>query len=135
MDKKFMTPTYPELDIEIPGEWTLATGYDAKSGPMWLDKGMVFNSVKELLDGIYSDVKKDTRFVVWLGFRVSHEETLVSRESSIPTSASTTLAEQAPPKVRLMTKKTKIKKEPGLNNNRKIKQEKPSAQSNVRKPH
>lgn len=131
-----MTPTYPESDIEIPGEWTLATSYDAKSGPTWLDKGMVFNSVKELLEGIYSDVKKGTRFVIWLGFRVYDEETLVIRESPVPTSASTTPAEQAPTKTRLMTKKTKIKREPGLlNNNRKIKQEKSSAQSNVRKPH
>jgi hypothetical protein len=136
MDKKFMTPTYPESDIEIPGEWTLATGYDAKSGPTFLDKGMVFSSVKELLEGIYSDVKKGTRFVVWLGFRVSDEETLVIRELPVPTSASTTPAEQAPPKTRLTTTKTKIKKEPGLlSNNRKIKPEKPSAQSNVRKPH
>ena len=131
-----MAPTYPDSDIEIPGEWTLATSYDAKSGPTWLDRGMVFNSVKELLEGIYSDVKKGTRYVIWLGFRVSDEETLVIRESPVPTSASTTPAEPAPPKTRLMTKKTKIKKEPGLlNNNRKIKQEKSSALSNVRKPH
>lgn len=131
-----MTPTYPASDIEIPGEWTLATGYDAKSGPTWLDKGMVFNSVKELLEGIYSDVKKGTRYVIWLGFRVSDEETLVIRESSVPTSVSTTPAKQVLPKARPATKKTKIKKEPGLlDNNRKIKQEKPDAKSNVRKPH
>jgi hypothetical protein len=136
MDKKFMTPTYPESDIEIPGEWTLATGYDAKSRLTWLDKGIVFNSVKELLEGIYSDVKKGTRYVIWLGFRVSDEETLVIRESSVPISASTTPAKRAPSKARPATKKTQIKKEPGLlNNNRKIKQEKPDTQSNVRKPH
>jgi hypothetical protein len=135
VDKKFMTPTYPESDIEILGEWTLATGYDAKSGPTWLDKGMAFNSVKELLEGIYSDVKKGTRFVVWLGFRVSDEETLVIRELSVPTSVSATPVKKASSKAR-PAKKTNIKKEPGLlNNNRKIKQEKPSARSNVRKPH
>jgi hypothetical protein len=133
MDKKFMTPTYPESDVEIPGEWTLATGYDAKSGPTWLDKGMVFSSVKELLEGIYSDVKKGTRFVVWLGFRVSDEETLAIQESSVPTSTSATPVMQAPPKTRPVAQKTKIKKEPSLsNNNRKIKQEKSDAKPNVR---
>ena len=131
-----MIPTYPESDIKILGEWTLATGYDAKSRPTWLDKEMVFNSVKELSEGIYSDVKKGTRFMIWLSFRVSDEETLIIRESSVPISASTTPAEQVLPKARPVTKKTKIKKEPGLlNNNRKIKQEMPDAQSNVRKPH
>jgi hypothetical protein len=136
VDKKFMTPTYPGSDAEIPGEWTLATGYDVKSGPTWLDKGMVFSSVKELLEGIYSDVKKGTRFVVWIGFRVSDEDTLTIRESSVPTSTSASPVKKAPPKPRPVTQKTKIKKEPALsNNNRKVKKENPDAKPNVRASH
>jgi hypothetical protein len=131
-----MNPTYQMSDVPIPGEWTLATAYDAKSGPTWLDRGMVFSNVKELLEGIYSDVKKGSRFVVWLGFRVSDEETLVIREPSVPTSVSTTPAKRAPPKHRPIPEKTKIKKESGVSDsNQNIKQEKSDAKSNVRKPH
>ena len=64
VDKKFMNPTFSESDIPIPGEWTLATGYDIKTGPSWLDKGMVFESMKDMLEGIYSDVKKGTRYII-----------------------------------------------------------------------
>src|SRR2546423_14592725 len=136
VDKKFMTPTYPGSDVEIPGEWTLATGYDVKSGPTWLDNGMVFSSVKELLEGIYSDVKKGTRFVVWIGFRVSDEDIFTIRESSVPTSTSASPVKEAPPKARPVTRKTKIKKEPALsNNNRKVKKENPDAKPNVRESH
>ena len=107
VDKKFMNPTYSESDILIPGEWTLATGYDVKTGPSWLDKGMVFESIKDMLEGIYSDVKKGTRYVVWLGFRMSDDEILntsISRPSTPITSG--------PPKARKALRKTNIKKEP-----------------------
>jgi hypothetical protein len=43
---------------------------------------MAFSSVKELLKDIYSDVKKGIRYVVWLSFRISEEETLSLRELS-----------------------------------------------------
>jgi hypothetical protein len=135
VDKKFMDPTYPQSDIPIPGEWTLATAYDARSGPTWLDKGMVFGNIKEMLEGIYSDVKKGTRHVVWLGFRVSDDETLAIREASIPTSNPGTPATQDPPKTRHVSRKTKIKKEPkhtGID--RKIKKEKSDSKLNVREP-
>jgi hypothetical protein len=134
VDKKFMNPTYPRSDIPIPGQWTLATGYDTKSGPTWLDKGMVFESIKDILEGIYSDVKKGTRHVVWLGFRVSDDETLAIRDTSIPLSDLSTPIEQNPPKVRKASRKTKIKKESqraGID--RKIKKENSNSQLNVRK--
>jgi hypothetical protein len=128
VDKKFMNPTFPNSDIPIPGEWTLATAYDAKSGPTWLDRGMVFSGVKELLEGIYSDVKKGTRFVVWLGFRVPDDETLVIRESPI----ATTPVKQTPTGPRSMSRKKEIKKEPCDSSSiHEIKQEKSSGKSNV----
>ena len=129
VDKKFMDPTYPQSDIPIPGEWTLATGYDAKSGPTWLDKGMVFGSIKEMLEGIYSDVKKGTRHVVWLGFRIPDDEILAIREASISRSNPGTPIKQEAPESRPVSRKTKIKKEPT-----KIKKEKSGSKLNVRKP-
>ena len=59
-----MNPIFSKSDILIPGEWVLATGYDVKTGPSWLDKGMTFESIKDILEGIYSDVKKSTRHIV-----------------------------------------------------------------------
>jgi hypothetical protein len=113
VDKKFMTPMYLESDICIPGDWTLATAYDAKSGPIWLDKGMAFSSVKELLEGIYSDVKKGTRYVVWLGFRMSEEETLPLRELSAPIIGSTSPIKSTPAKPRPALKKKNLKRNLG----------------------
>jgi hypothetical protein len=134
VDKKFMNPTYPHSDIPIPGEWTLATGYDVKSGPTWLDKGMGFSNVKELLEGIYSDVKKGTRFVVWLGFRMPDDETLNVREESISTSVPSTPLQQATAKPSSKSQEVTIKREPGVSNRRrKIKQEKLDTKPNVRK--
>jgi hypothetical protein len=133
VDKKFMNPTYPQSDIPIPGEWTLATAYDAKSGPTWLDRGVAFSNVKELLEGIFSDVKKGTRFVVWLGFRVPDDEAL-----ELPTATSTpaTPVVRDLPAARSTLRKTKVKEEPGISrSNRKIKQEDSDMKSNVRLPY
>ena len=122
VDKKFMNPTYSKSDIPIPGEWTLATAYDAKSGPTWLDRGMAFSNVKELLEGIYSDVKKGTRFVVWLGFRVPDDETLVVRELPISTSTPATPVTRDLLELRSTSRKIKIKEESGIfRSDRKIK--------------
>ena len=132
VDKKFMNPTYSESDILIPGEWTLATGYDVKTGPSWLDNGMVFESIKDMLEGIYSDVKKGTRYVVWLGFRMSDDEVPAIRDTSV--SRPSTPATQDPPKARKASRKTNIKKEPrhaGIDH--KIKKENSDSQLNVRK--
>ena len=107
VDKKFMNPTFSESDIPIPGEWALATGYDVKTGPSWLDKGMTFESIKDILEGIYSDVKKGTRHVVWLGFRVFDDDILNIRDIS----DSNTLATQNSFKARKVLRKTNIKKE------------------------
>jgi hypothetical protein len=97
---------------------------------------MVFSNVKELLKDIYSDVKKSSRFIVWLSFRVSDKETLIIREPLIPINVSTTPAKRAPPKHRPIPKKIKIKKKSSVSNsNQNIKQEKCDAKSNVRKPH
>jgi hypothetical protein len=38
---------------------------------------MAFSSIKELLKGIYLDVKKGIRYIVWLSFRMFKEETLL----------------------------------------------------------
>jgi hypothetical protein len=59
-----MNPTYQISDIPILDKWTLTITYNAKSRPTWLDKEMIFSNIKELLESIYSDVKKGTRFVV-----------------------------------------------------------------------
>jgi hypothetical protein len=68
--KKFVFPTFPESDIPIPGDWQLATSFDTKRGPTWLDKGEKFESVKELLEFFFSDNKKSSSYTIWLGFRV-----------------------------------------------------------------
>jgi hypothetical protein len=60
MNKKFMNPTFPNSDILIPDEWTLIITYNVKSRLTWLNRGMVFSDVKELLKDIYLDIKKDT---------------------------------------------------------------------------
>jgi len=132
INKKFINPTYSESDIPIPGEWTLATGYDTKTGPSWLDKGMVFESIKDMLEGIYSDVKKGTRYVVWLGFRMSDEEILAIQDASV--SRPSTPVTSNPHKARKASRKANIKKEPqyaGID--RKIKKENSDSQLNVRK--
>ena len=117
-----MNPTYSKSDILIPGEWILATGYDVKTGPLWLDKGMVFESIKDMLEGIYSDVKKGTRYVVWLGFRMSDDEVPAIRDTSV--SRPSILVIQDSPKAYKASQKTNIKKEPRHTNiNRKIKKE------------
>ena len=59
-----MNPTYSELDILISSEWILVISYNIKTGPLWLDKGMVFKNIKDILKGIYSNVKKGTRYIV-----------------------------------------------------------------------
>ena len=106
VDKKFMNPTFSESDIPIPGEWTLATGYDIKTRPSWLDKGMVFENMKDMLEGIYSDVKKGTRYVVWLGFRISDDEILAIQDASV--SRPSTPATSDPPKARKASRKKNI---------------------------
>jgi len=50
-----------------------------------LDKGITFESIKDILEGIYSDMKKGTRYVVWLGFRVSDDDILDIRDASVST--------------------------------------------------
>jgi hypothetical protein len=73
---------------------------------------MVFS--KELLEGIYSDVKKGTRFVVWLSFRVVDDETLVVRESLISISTPATPVIRKLPESRASSCKTKVKEESGI---------------------
>ena len=132
VDKKFMNPTFAESDIPIPGEWTLATGYDIKTGPSWLDKGMVFESMKDMLEGIYSDVKKGTRYIIWLSFRMPDDEVPAIRDAS--DSRPSLPATQDPLKARKASRKTNIKKEPRhAGNNRKIKKENSDSSLNVRK--
>ena len=68
---------------------------------------MVFKSMKDMLEGIYSDVKKGTQYVIWLGFRMSDDEILdasISRPSTPITSD--------PPKARKALRKINIKKKP-----------------------
>jgi hypothetical protein len=43
---------------------------------------MAFSSIKELLKGIYLDVKKGIRYIIWLDFRIFKKETLLLRKLS-----------------------------------------------------
>src|SRR5437764_15361104 len=93
---------------------------------------MTFESIKDMLEGIYSDVKKGTRHVVWLGFRVSDDDILDIRDASV--SRPSTPITSGPPKARKASRKTNIKKEPrhaGIDH--KIKKENSDSQLNVRK--
>ena len=122
--KKFVFPTFPESDIPIPGEWQLATSFDAKRGPTWLDKGEKFESVKELLEFFFSDNKKSSSYTVWLGFRAENTSEFPIRQSpSIP-------ATPLKPK----TRKPIIKSEPNVKIEKTpIKQEPPGFIRNVRR--
>jgi hypothetical protein len=82
--KKFVFPTFPGSDMPIPGEWQLATSFDAKRGPTWLDKGETFESVKELLESFFSDNKKSSSYTLWLGFRAEDTSDDLIRQSSTP---------------------------------------------------
>jgi hypothetical protein len=94
---------------------------------------MAFSNVKELLEGIYSDVKKGTRFIVWLSFRVPDDETLVVRELLISTSTPATPVTRDLSELRSTSRKTKIKEEPGVfQSDRKIKQEDFDIKPNIR---
>jgi hypothetical protein len=66
--------------------------------------------MKELLENIYLDVKKNTWFVVWLSFRVPDNETFVIRELFKCISALTSPAKQPTLKSCILSQKTKIKK-------------------------
>ena len=58
IDKKFINPIYFKSDIPILSKWILITNYDTKIGLSWLDKRIVFKSIKNILKGIYLDIKK-----------------------------------------------------------------------------
>ena len=66
--------------------------------------------MKDMLEGIYSDVKKGTRYVVWLGFRISDDEILAIQDASV--SRPSTPITLGLPKARKASRKTNIKKEP-----------------------
>ena len=89
----------------------------------------MFESIKNMLKGIYLNVKKGTWYVIQLGFRISNDEILdilISRPSTPITSG--------PPKARKASRKTNIKKDPrhaGID--RKTKKENSDSQLNVRK--
>ena len=44
---------------------------------------MMFKSIKNILKGIYLNVKKGTRYIVWLDFRVFDDETLAIWDISV----------------------------------------------------
>ena len=44
---------------------------------------MVFESIKDMLKGIYSDVKKDMQYVIWFGFRMSDDEIFAIQNASV----------------------------------------------------
>jgi hypothetical protein len=123
--KKFVFPTFPESEIPIPGEWQLATSFDAKRGPTWLDKGEKFESVKELLEFFFSDNKKSSSYTVWLGFRAEDTSDFSVRQATIVNS--TPAAPVKPKIIKSEPDRRAIKAEKAA-----IKQEPPGSTRNVR---
>ena len=129
-EKKFVNPTFSDSDIPIPGQWQLATSFDLKRGPTWLDKGETFESVKELLEIFFSDNKKNSSYTVWIGFRPDDPSNLI-QDSSIANSAPQSPAKPAKPIKKAPARRTtKIKSERTIKPT--VKQEKSSSKMNVR---
>lgn len=112
--KKFVFPTFPDSDIPIPGEWQLATSFDAKRGLTWLDKGEKFESVKELLEFFFSDNKKSSSYTVWLGFRAEDTSDYLTRQSSIVDSTPETPLKPKSIKSEYGRRRQNIKSEPDI---------------------
>ena len=83
IDKKFINPIFSESNIPIPGKQVLIISYDIKTELLQLDKGIIFKSIKDILEGIYLDIKKGIRHIIQLSFRVSDDEILNIRNALI----------------------------------------------------
>jgi hypothetical protein len=125
-----MNSTFFESDILIPDEWAFATGYDVKIKPSWLNKRMTFKNIKNMLEGIYLNVKKGFCYIIWFGFKVFDDDIFDIQNAS----DFNTPATQNPSKTRKASRKINIKKKfQHADINRKIKKKNSDFQLNVRK--
>ena len=108
--KSFLQPTFSGSDIPIPGEWKLATSFDPKKGPIFLELGDddQYTSLKSLLDNWFANsAKGHSQYFVWLAFEA--EEGVNGPDNSPETSLMLTPL----PKVKVKVERG-IKKEPGI---------------------
>ena len=93
---------------------------------------MVFKNIKDILENIYSDMKKGTRYIIQLSFRIPDDEVSAIRDTS--DSKPSIPVTQDLLKARKVLRKINIKKKPRYtNNNYKIKKKNSDSNLNIRK--
>jgi len=108
--KSFLQPTFSGSDTPIPGEWKLATSFDPKKGPIFLELGDddQYTSLKSLLDSWFANTAKGhSQYFVWLAFGAEGGVDASDNASEFGQMATPT------PKVKVKVKQERgIKKEP-----------------------
>ena len=64
INKKFINLIFSKSNISILNEQIFITSYDIKTRLLQLDKGIIFKNIKNILEDIYSNVKKNIRYII-----------------------------------------------------------------------